>query len=152
MKGAQGLGRGIASGLKDLKTKPMEGARDGGALGFAKGVGSGALGFGTKTASGTIDLATSMLAGAKNTPEAVEKKIQEARASGTIPGSLFGSSSAVPDSSGAAGEGASALGDGSTSLFGGAGDVPGQSSNGGGANDPPAINSSSSSSSGLRTF
>lgn len=134
LRGAQGLGRGFVGGLKDLANKPMEGAKEGGAMGFAKGVGRGALGFGTKTASGTLDFATSMLAGAKNTPDAMERKVKEVRRTSGYPGaSLFGGGSsgsaegAAPASSsgGYAAAPAAPVGQ----LFGGAGNKLGEAQN-----------------------
>merc|ERR1712217_143553 len=77
--GAQGFGKGLLGGIQDLANKPMEGAREGGAAGFAKGAGQGLLGFGTKTASGTLDLATSLLSGAKNTPDAIGRAVEKHR-------------------------------------------------------------------------
>jgi len=77
VSGATGLGRALSSGLTDLAMKPVEGAKEGGALGFAKGLGFGALGFGTKAASGTLDLATNLVKGARNTPDAIGRAVEE---------------------------------------------------------------------------
>mmetsp|Transcript_59804 Transcript_59804/g.129553 ORF Transcript_59804/g.129553 Transcript_59804/m.129553 type:complete len:275 (+) Transcript_59804:117-941(+) len=98
--GVTGLGRGLADGFKDLTSKPMEGARKDGAMGFAKGLGQGALGFGTKATSGTLDLASSLLAGAKNTPDAIGKRVQEFQGGQTSASAAASSSSASASSSG----------------------------------------------------
>lgn len=39
VKGAKGLGFGIASGVAGVFTKPIQGAKDSGAGGFVKGIG-----------------------------------------------------------------------------------------------------------------
>lgn len=79
LSGARGFGKGLFGGLQDLANKPVEGAREGGVAGFARGAGQGLLGFGTKTASGTLDLATSVLSGAKNTPDAIGRTVTDLR-------------------------------------------------------------------------
>mmetsp|Transcript_86520 Transcript_86520/g.253256 ORF Transcript_86520/g.253256 Transcript_86520/m.253256 type:complete len:295 (-) Transcript_86520:102-986(-) len=104
VSGARGFGKSLASGWKDLVGKPMEGARESGAAGFAKGAGQGLLGFSTKAASGTIDLASSLLSGAKNTPDAIGKAVKVLRErsnSGTLQesnasGSSSSASAAAP--------------------------------------------------------
>jgi len=79
LTGAQGFGRALTSGIKDLTSKPIEGAKEGGALGFAKGAGQGLLGFGTKTLTGTLDMTSNVLSGAKNTPDALERAVKDLR-------------------------------------------------------------------------
>ena len=49
---------GWSDGVTGLYKKPMEGAKEGGALGFAAGAGKGIVGFTTKTSSATIGLFT----------------------------------------------------------------------------------------------
>jgi len=74
--GVKAAGRGLYGGLEDLAMRPYQGAKDGGAKGFAEGLAHGVLGFGTKTATGTLDLASSLVYGAKNTPDAIEKAVK----------------------------------------------------------------------------
>lgn len=136
LAGVRGLGRGLTGGLTDLATKPMEGAKEGGAKGFALGAGKGLLGFGTKLSSGTLDFATSVLSGAKNTPDAIEKKVAELRGSPTA-AAEGAASSARGSSSGSF----LMQGDSATPLpaFSGQGNVLGSSSQAaGGAAAAPA--------------
>lgn len=79
VSGFQGLGRAVTSGAKDLVTKPMEGAKEQGAIGFLKGAGQGVLGFGAKTFTGTLDLASSVASGAQNTPDAIGRAVNDFR-------------------------------------------------------------------------
>ena len=55
-KGFASAGSSISSGFKGLVTKPIEGAKDGGFIGFFKGGAQGAAGLITKTTSGVIDI------------------------------------------------------------------------------------------------
>ena len=52
------FGRGIFDGLTGVFTKPLEGAKKGGAIGFLKGLGKGIAGIITKPLAGTFDMIT----------------------------------------------------------------------------------------------
>jgi len=82
VSGVRGLGRDLSSGIQDLASKPVEGARENGFAGFAKGIGQGAVGFGSKAALGTKDLATNLVSGAKNTPDALSRAMDDLRKGG----------------------------------------------------------------------
>jgi len=56
VKGAKGLGRGIASGVVGVFTKPVQGARKSGADGFITGIGEGVAGFISKPVTGVVDM------------------------------------------------------------------------------------------------
>ena len=49
---SQNFGTGFYEGLTDIVTKPRDGAKKEGALGFMKGVGKGSLNMVTKPGSG----------------------------------------------------------------------------------------------------
>lgn len=134
--GAQGFGKGIVSGVKDLVNRPLEGAKEGGAVGFAKGAGQGLMGFGTKAASGTLDFATSVLSGAKNTPDAIGRAVNRfqergAAGSGSAASSSSGGTGSFSEASGARSSGAplfqggAAPASGKFAAFSGAGNVLG---------------------------
>jgi len=55
-KGVYGLGSSVFSGVTGLVTKPIEGAKQQGGVGFVKGVGIGVAGIITKPVSGVVDL------------------------------------------------------------------------------------------------
>lgn len=67
------IGKGFAEGLKALVEKPVERGQEEGFLGYWKGVGEGTKAISFKVAAGGLDLAASVVAGAKNTPRAVDK-------------------------------------------------------------------------------
>lgn len=48
----------VASGVKGVVKKPVEGAKKGGAPGFVKGLGKGFLGLATRPLSGVADLSS----------------------------------------------------------------------------------------------
>jgi hypothetical protein len=55
-EGAKELGHGFTSGITGVFTKPVEGAKKGGFLGFGKGMAQGVAGVFTKPAAGVFDL------------------------------------------------------------------------------------------------
>jgi vacuolar protein sorting-associated protein 13A/C len=55
-KGLKGLGSSLLSGVTGIVTKPYEGAKEDGFLGFAKGMGKGVTGLVTKPISGVVDV------------------------------------------------------------------------------------------------
>uniref|UniRef100_A0A8R1Z6F4 Uncharacterized protein n=1 Tax=Pristionchus pacificus TaxID=54126 RepID=A0A8R1Z6F4_PRIPA len=65
-RGVKGLGMGIVDGVTGVVTKPIEGARQGGAGGFVKGLGKGLVGVVTRPVSGAVDLASSTLQSVKH--------------------------------------------------------------------------------------
>ncbi|KAF5093513.1 hypothetical protein D0Z00_004029 [Geotrichum galactomycetum] len=65
--GANSFMDGITSGVSGLALAPVQGATEGGALGFFKGLGKGIVGLPTKTALGFFDLAQSVSEGVRNT-------------------------------------------------------------------------------------
>lgn len=65
--GANSFVDNIASGVTGLALAPVQGATQGGALGFFKGLGKGIVGLPTKTALGFFDLAQSVSEGVRNT-------------------------------------------------------------------------------------
>lgn len=65
--GANSFVDGITSGVSGLALAPVQGATEGGALGFFKGLGKGIVGLPTKTALGFFDLAQSVSEGVRNT-------------------------------------------------------------------------------------
>lgn len=71
--GGKALMTGVWDGVCDLGKKPMDGAKEEGAVGFVKGVGSGVGGFLAKTVSGAIDMTQSVGEGLQQTPAAVER-------------------------------------------------------------------------------
>ncbi|KAL5373105.1 hypothetical protein DPSP01_012965 [Paraphaeosphaeria sporulosa] len=56
MVGGRGFLQGMTDGVSGLVSKPMQGLKEEGALGFAKGTGKGVLGFATKTSSAAIGI------------------------------------------------------------------------------------------------
>ncbi|SNX84266.1 related to VPS13 - involved in regulating membrane traffic [Melanopsichium pennsylvanicum] len=65
--GANSLFTSVASGFEGLALRPLEGAEQGGAGGFLKGVGKGLVGAITKPAVGVFDLASNVTEGMRNT-------------------------------------------------------------------------------------
>lgn len=57
---------GIVSGLTGLVSKPLEGARDGGVRGFARGLGAGVAGAISKPTAGMLDMVTHMSEGVRD--------------------------------------------------------------------------------------
>ncbi|CAI2320935.1 unnamed protein product [Caenorhabditis sp. 36 PRJEB53466] len=60
-RGFKGLGMGVVGGLTGVVTKPIEGAKQEGGLGFVKGVGKGLVGMVTRPVSGVVDFASGTL-------------------------------------------------------------------------------------------
>eukprot|EP01012_Entosiphon_sulcatum_P033873 TRINITY_DN428_c0_g1_i2.p1 TRINITY_DN428_c0_g1~~TRINITY_DN428_c0_g1_i2.p1 ORF type:complete len:2501 (+),score=328.37 TRINITY_DN428_c0_g1_i2:171-7673(+) len=67
LEGAEALGRGLYGGITGVVMRPMEGAREGGALGFMKGAGKGVVGLVVKPVTGLVDLAAKATQGLRNT-------------------------------------------------------------------------------------
>jgi vacuolar protein sorting-associated protein 13A/C len=65
-KGFKGLGISVFSGVTGVLTKPVEGAKQDGLLGFAKGAGKGIAGLVTKPVSGVIDVVSKTTQGIEN--------------------------------------------------------------------------------------
>lgn len=64
--GANSFIDGIASGVSGLALAPVQGASEGGAVGFFKGLGKGIIGLPTKTAIGILDMANNVSDGLRN--------------------------------------------------------------------------------------
>lgn len=77
-KGGKGLVKGIVSGVTGVVTKPIEGAKSGGAGGFFKGIGKGLIGVVARPAGGVVDMASSTFEGLKSTTSGV-KSIHQLR-------------------------------------------------------------------------
>ncbi|KAK6731863.1 hypothetical protein RB195_007989 [Necator americanus] len=60
-RGVKGLGMGVVEGITGVVTKPIEGAKHEGGLGFVKGVGKGLIGVVTRPVSGVVDFASSTM-------------------------------------------------------------------------------------------
>ncbi|CAD6186301.1 unnamed protein product [Caenorhabditis auriculariae] len=60
-RGIKGLGMGVVGGLTGVVTKPIEGAKQEGGMGFVKGVGKGLIGVVTRPVSGVVDFASGTL-------------------------------------------------------------------------------------------
>ncbi|XGW23678.1 hypothetical protein V3C99_005698 [Haemonchus contortus] len=60
-RGVKGLGAGVIDGITGIVTKPIEGAKREGGLGFVKGVGKGLIGVVTRPVSGVVDFASSTM-------------------------------------------------------------------------------------------
>ena len=71
--GANSFFTSIASGFEGLALKPLEGAEQGGAGGFLKGVGKGLVGAITKPAVGVFDLASNVTEGVRNTTQVFDQ-------------------------------------------------------------------------------
>lgn len=65
--GANSFFTSVASGFEGLALRPLEGAEQGGAGGFLKGVGKGLVGAITKPVVGVFDLASNVTEGMRNT-------------------------------------------------------------------------------------
>uniref|UniRef100_UPI00358EE903 intermembrane lipid transfer protein VPS13A-like n=1 Tax=Myxine glutinosa TaxID=7769 RepID=UPI00358EE903 len=71
-RGGKGLLKGVLSGVTGVFTKPIEGARNDGAIGFFKGVGKGLVGVVARPAGGVVDMASSTLEGIKRATDSSE--------------------------------------------------------------------------------
>ncbi|KAJ1351608.1 hypothetical protein KIN20_007693 [Parelaphostrongylus tenuis] len=60
-RGVKGLGTGVVSGITGIVTKPIEGAKQEGGIGFVKGIGKGLIGAVTRPVSGVVDFASSTM-------------------------------------------------------------------------------------------
>ena len=65
--GANSLFTSVASGFEGLALRPLEGAEEGGTVGFVGGIGRGLVGAVTKPAVGVFDMASSITEGLRNT-------------------------------------------------------------------------------------
>lgn len=65
--GANSLFTSVASGFEGLALRPLEGAEEGGTVGFVGGIGRGLVGAVTKPAVGVFDMASSVTEGLRNT-------------------------------------------------------------------------------------
>ena len=65
--GGTEIARGLVEGVGGIFTKPIEGAQEGGALGFFKGVGQGIVGAAVKPVVGVTDGVMTALQGVSNT-------------------------------------------------------------------------------------
>ena len=61
------VGRGVLKGATGIVSKPVEGAKQDGAAGAAKGVGKGVVGVPLKPAIGAVDATTDLAIGIRNT-------------------------------------------------------------------------------------
>ncbi|XP_066022142.1 intermembrane lipid transfer protein VPS13C isoform X9 [Pocillopora verrucosa] len=64
-RGGKGLLEGVLGGVTGIVTKPMQGAKAGGAAGFFKGLGKGVVGVVARPAGGLVDFASSTFEGIK---------------------------------------------------------------------------------------
>ncbi|KAF1611674.1 UNVERIFIED_CONTAM: Vacuolar protein sorting-associated protein 13, partial [Eudyptes robustus] len=60
-RAGENLTQGVVDGITGVFTKPIEGARQGGVVGFTKGIGKGLIGAVTRPASGLVDFASGSL-------------------------------------------------------------------------------------------
>lgn len=60
-RGAKGVGQGVYDGVTGVFLKPIEGARDGGFSGFARGFGKGIVNVVVRPVSGVVDFASGTL-------------------------------------------------------------------------------------------
>lgn len=61
--GAAGVGKGLFNGVTGVFVKPVEGAMQGGALGFVEGVGKGVLGLGGNVVGGVVGGVSDVMSG-----------------------------------------------------------------------------------------
>lgn len=66
-KGVKSIVGGVGKGLAGVVKKPVEGAKEKGALGFFEGVGKGIVGLPTKIVVGVVDGASDVVHGISNT-------------------------------------------------------------------------------------
>ncbi|KHJ44017.1 hypothetical protein D918_05710 [Trichuris suis] len=80
-RGGTGAIMGVVDGVTGVFVKPIEGAREEGAIGFAKGLGKGLIGMVTRPVSGVVDFASSSLEAVKKATDVSEevKRIRLAR-------------------------------------------------------------------------
>ncbi|XP_027051854.1 vacuolar protein sorting-associated protein 13A-like [Pocillopora damicornis] len=64
-RGGKGLLEGVVGGVTGIVTKPVQGAKAGGAAGFFKGLGKGVVGVVARPAGGLVDFASSTFEGIK---------------------------------------------------------------------------------------
>lgn len=67
------LGTSVADGLKGFINKSVKMGQAEGVIGYCKGIGEGTKVLSVKVAAGGLDLASSVVAGAKNTPQAMDR-------------------------------------------------------------------------------
>uniref|UniRef100_A0A5S6QAI9 UBA domain-containing protein n=1 Tax=Trichuris muris TaxID=70415 RepID=A0A5S6QAI9_TRIMR len=79
--GGTGAVMGVVDGITGVFVKPIEGAREEGAVGFAKGLGKGLIGVVTRPVSGVVDFASSSLEAVKKVADAADevKRIRPSR-------------------------------------------------------------------------
>eukprot|EP00743_Colponemidia_sp_Colp-15_P003549 GILK01003830.1.p1 GENE.GILK01003830.1~~GILK01003830.1.p1 ORF type:complete len:259 (-),score=25.11 GILK01003830.1:111-887(-) len=75
-RGLKSFATGVFQGAHQLVTQPVQGAQEGGFMGFAKGLQRGVSRAVTKTLAGTLDLATNTLEGIRTTPQAVKDSLK----------------------------------------------------------------------------
>uniref|UniRef100_S4RDN5 Intermembrane lipid transfer protein VPS13-like C-terminal domain-containing protein n=1 Tax=Petromyzon marinus TaxID=7757 RepID=S4RDN5_PETMA len=78
-RGGKGLLKGVIGGVTGIITKPIEGARSGGATGFLKGVGKGLVGVVARPAGGVIDMASSTMEGIKRWQAEASETVEKMR-------------------------------------------------------------------------
>uniref|UniRef100_A0A6I8N041 Vacuolar protein sorting 13 homolog C n=2 Tax=Ornithorhynchus anatinus TaxID=9258 RepID=A0A6I8N041_ORNAN len=71
-KGGMGFLRGVVGGVTGIITKPVEGAKTGGAAGFFKGIGKGLVGAVARPTGGIVDMASSTFQGIQRAAESTE--------------------------------------------------------------------------------
>ncbi|KAK5973526.1 Vacuolar protein sorting-associated protein 13C [Trichostrongylus colubriformis] len=71
-RGVKGLGAGVIGGISGIVTKPIEGAKQEGGVGFFKGVGKGLIGVVTRPVSGVVDFASSTMHSVRRVAGATE--------------------------------------------------------------------------------
>ncbi|XP_029283566.1 vacuolar protein sorting-associated protein 13C [Cottoperca gobio] len=72
-KGGKGLLMGVMGGVTGIVTKPVEGAKKGGAAGFFKGIGKGLVGVVARPTGGIVDMASSTFHGIQRAAESTEE-------------------------------------------------------------------------------
>ena len=65
-RGGKNFLKGVTKGISGIVLKPIQGAKDDGALGFFKGVGKGLIGAVARPVSGSLDLVSTTAEGIKN--------------------------------------------------------------------------------------
>ncbi|CAD5206105.1 unnamed protein product [Bursaphelenchus okinawaensis] len=87
-RAGENLTQGVVDGVTGIFTKPMEGARQGGVVGFTKGIGKGLIGAVTRPASGLVDFASGSLNAVKTVASNAEDA-QHVRPARVIPPDLI---------------------------------------------------------------
>ena len=75
-EGSKDLARGVFDGITGIVLKPVEGAIEGGVVGFGKGLAKGLIGAAVKPVGGVLAFASKTTAGIKNTATLFDAKAE----------------------------------------------------------------------------